>query len=330
MFYDYNTIRTHNCIYNFILSNRGGGKTYGAKLLGIKDFLKTGEQFAYVRRYNSEFSNKEQFFDDIIANQEFEGHEFSVKGYKGYCDGKVMCYFIPLSISQKFKSTAYPLVTKIFFDEFIIDKGVLKYLKNEVEVFNDLFETIGRKRDNINAFFLANNVSLVNPYFTYFNVNVNPNKRFSKNKSNTVVVELFTDEDFIEEKLNTRFGQLIKDTNYGQYAINNKSLRDNNAFIIPRPKTQMKFVCSLKLDNLEIGVWKEIDGDIVYLDKKFNPNSRERYAITKDNHTPQYNIITKVKKLKVIDKLKLEYANNNLYFSSQEVKSAYYDILKYI
>ena len=177
---------------------------------------------------------------------------------------------------------------------------------------------------------MANNISLVNPYFTYFNLNVNPNKRFSKNKANTVVVELFVDEDFVEEKLNTRFGQLIKDTNYGQYAINNKSLRDNSAFIIPRPKTQMKFICSLKLDNQEIGVWKEIDGDIVYLDKKFNPNSRERYAITKDNHTPQYNIITKVKKLKLIDRLKLEYANNNLYFSSQEVKSIYYDILKYI
>ena len=175
-YYSYNTIRSHQALFNFILSNRGGGKTYGAKLMAIKDYIKskkktgTGDQFVYVRRYDSEFDNKDQFFFDIIDNNEFPEYEFMVKGYKGFIREKVdeeeedpneweiICYFVPLSISQRYKSTAYPNVTKIFFDEFIVDKNNIRYLKNEVDTFLNLFETVNRSRDNVDAFFLANNV----------------------------------------------------------------------------------------------------------------------------------------------------------------------------
>ena len=30
IFYNYNRIRSYNALFNFIISNRGGGKTYGA------------------------------------------------------------------------------------------------------------------------------------------------------------------------------------------------------------------------------------------------------------------------------------------------------------
>ena len=31
MFYSYNKIRSYNAIWNFIISNRGGGKTFGSR-----------------------------------------------------------------------------------------------------------------------------------------------------------------------------------------------------------------------------------------------------------------------------------------------------------
>ena len=142
-FYSYNELRSRQGLFNFILSNRGGGKTFGAKLIGIKDYLKKGQQWIYVRRYDSELDNRSQFFDDIANSEFYNDYEFKVHGYQGfirpkevdektgeYVDSSLntnewepMMYFIPLSVSLKFKSTAYPLVTKIFFDEFIIDKG---------------------------------------------------------------------------------------------------------------------------------------------------------------------------------------------------------------
>ena len=70
-FYDYNRIKSYNALFNFILSPRGNGKTYGAKKFVIKRFLKYGEQFIYVRRYKTEFKKLKLFFDDI--RNEFPG-----------------------------------------------------------------------------------------------------------------------------------------------------------------------------------------------------------------------------------------------------------------
>ena len=49
MFYSYDRIRSYNAKWNFIISNRGGGKTYGFKMMAIKNFLKNDKQFIYVR-----------------------------------------------------------------------------------------------------------------------------------------------------------------------------------------------------------------------------------------------------------------------------------------
>jgi len=45
---------THNVLFNVIVGNRGGGKTYGAKEWAIDNFIKTGEQFGYIRRYKDD------------------------------------------------------------------------------------------------------------------------------------------------------------------------------------------------------------------------------------------------------------------------------------
>ena len=77
-YYNYDKALSYNALFNFILTTRGLGKTYGAKLKVIKKFLKTGEQFIYIRRYKDELSTIDTFFNDIIANNEFPEHEFKV------------------------------------------------------------------------------------------------------------------------------------------------------------------------------------------------------------------------------------------------------------
>ena len=84
----------------------------------------------------------------------------------GLIDKEPFIYFVALSTSRQLKSNNYPTVNKIVYDEFIIDKGRITYIKNEPEVFLDLFETVARLRDNVRAVFLANSVTVVNPYFT--------------------------------------------------------------------------------------------------------------------------------------------------------------------
>ena len=88
----------------------------------------------YVRRYKSELKKTAKtFFDDIIRSGLFPDLKFEVKGMEMFINGKLFGFFIPLSISQSFKSIAFPNVTVICFDEFLVDKGYIKFLNNEID-----------------------------------------------------------------------------------------------------------------------------------------------------------------------------------------------------
>lgn len=339
IYYDYNKLRSYNGLINFILTGRGNGKTFGAKLLGIKDWIKNGEEFVYVRRYYSEMEHTHQFFDDIINSPYFNEYEFRVVGTKGYIrlkdtedEWNIICHFIPLSISQKYKSTAYPKVTKIFFDEFIIDKSNNRYLKNEVEVFLDLYETIARLRTNVKAFFLANNVSLVNPYFSYWKLNINPHKRFQTAQNGLIVVELYEKTAYNEQKKLTPFGRLIDGTSYGNYAIENESLRDNYSFIKPKRTGNLRFNCSFIVEGKEIGVWVDTTNNELnlYVDEVIDPTSKRRYTITDSDHSPNYTQLLLVRKdaqINLVRNLRLQSA---VYFKNLEIQTLFEQVWKYI
>ena len=138
MYYHLDKILSYNKIINFVIGNRGGGKSYAAKKWCIQGFLKNKKQFVYLRRYNTEFADIKNWFSDV--GKEYTDIEFNVDGGKFYINNEVAGYYMSLSTAQQHKSNSYPDVDKIIFDEFIIDKGRVTYLKNEVMSFLDLFE----------------------------------------------------------------------------------------------------------------------------------------------------------------------------------------------
>lgn len=52
-----------------------------------------------------------------------------------------------------------------------------------------------------------------------------------------------TDTVFINEKLETKFGKLIKGTKYADYSIFNNSLRDSEVFIEKDQKEILLLLC---------------------------------------------------------------------------------------
>ena len=54
-YYDISTLLSYNKILNFIIGQRGGGKTFGAKKWCINDFLKKENQFIWVRSGEGRF-----------------------------------------------------------------------------------------------------------------------------------------------------------------------------------------------------------------------------------------------------------------------------------
>ena len=67
MFWSSQAAKSRNCLFNFILGARGVGKTFCKKEDVINAYLKSGEEFVYMRRYKEELKEKnmERFFDDI-------------------------------------------------------------------------------------------------------------------------------------------------------------------------------------------------------------------------------------------------------------------------
>lgn len=268
IYWNYNQTMTYNALFNFIIGNRGGGKTYGAKKFVINRFLKKNEQFMYVRRYKEELKKKKQFFMDIAA--EFPENKFEVKNFEAQIDGKTCGYFMPLSTSKIEKSVSFPYVTTIIYDEFILDKGAYHYLRDEVTHFLDLFETVARSRDNVRVLFLSNAITVTNPYFLYFNIQLPKfDKKFSFNKEKGILVELVQNEDFIEMKKQTRFGKLISGTQYGDYAIDNAFLRDDHSFV-EKKSGRCAYVIGYSYKGEKYGVWKSLDTAKIYVSHDHN------------------------------------------------------------
>lgn len=325
MWYDKAQLLSHNKIMNMVLSNRGGGKTFHFTRWGIDDFKKTGEQCVWVRRYQTEIDEmllNGKFFDAVRPY--YPNDELKIEGNIGFVNGEAAFYFIALSTSRQLKSNNYPLVNKIVFDEFIIDKGRITYLKAEVEVFLDLYETVARMRDNVRAVLLANSITVVNPYFLFWNIKPNPKKRFTT--QGQVCVELFTDADFIEQKKKTRFGQLVDGTRYGDYAIDNKWLLDTETFIAPKTPTA-DFLLGMKYNGIMYGFWIDYKEGLIYVNKQYDPCSRRLFCLTKDDHEANLLLIKTLNESRRVKQIVFAFQNGLLRFHDMQVKNQFYEFI---
>lgn len=330
IYYDLGETLTHNCLFNFIIGNRGGGKTYAFKKWAIKDFLKTGNQFVYVRRYETEIKEvKQKFVNDIVANNEFPETEFSIVGNTLKINGKIAGYFLTLSKAKIHKSTSYPYVNKIGFDEFIIEKGVYRYLENEVDAFNDLYETIARPGTNhpdVITFFLSNAVTITNPYFLYYNLQPPKYpKRFFK--KNDILVQMVANKDFIDRKKNTRFGQIIKGTKYADYAIDNKFYLDDDSFVEKKSESATYYI-TLKYNGVMYGVWVDYSLGRMWLSDKIDPCCKLIYSITLKDHSPNTLLIKQINKALFVKQFVENFKLGFVYFESMKIKNIGYEIIK--
>ena len=320
--YNPSQLLSYNRIFNFLVGNRGHGKTFGFKEWCIRDFLKNGMQFVWVRRYIPEIKLMTSFFDDIAFK--FPGHEFAVRGTKAYIDKKQCGTFIALSIQAKYKSVPFPKVNKIIFDEFIIKSNSTHYIQSEVTEFLELFSTVARLRDDVRAVFIANNISVANPYFIYFNVYPKEGQRFTKTEN--ICIENDESQDYIESVYNTRFGKLIKGTAYGNYAVENKFLLDNYEFVEPMPPNS-QYQCTLAFRGRYFAIYFNFAYQMVYVKEKNGMNGNIAIAITKDDVTPDSELAKSDRMKQIINIIKDMFLSSKIRYFDVKTKSGFYEIM---
>lgn len=346
MFWDIKRTLTHNSLINVILGNRGGGKTFGAKMLCIDNFIKKGEQFGYIRRYKDDLKEPmQEFFKDI--EYKYPDYEFKTDNKYLYIrlktendnekwtDRDIAGYGFILSTANNKKSISYPRITTLVYDEFLLDKGNQRFLPNEPVALLNLYETIARPgtgHPRVVLFMLANALTITNPYFLYWDLKM-PTKKDKNNKwiwkhpTRPILVEDVKNDKFIDTKKNTEFGKLIEGTTYSGYSIDNKFLLDNDTFVEKRtPKAKFYFTF-IYLEHT-LGVWIDRDEGKMYVSKDIDPSYPLVYSITLKDHKPNTMLI-KNKSRNGHFKIFLEnYQLGNVYFESINIKNITYEVIK--
>lgn len=180
-FYSLKNILSKNAQYNIIFGERSNGKTYAVLKYAIDNYFKRGEQLAIVRRWQEDFTGKRgaAMFDGLVSNGEitkltngawsgiyYYGSRWFLCKYdedgNRVVDDRPCAFGFSISSMEHDKSTSYPEITTIFFDEFLTRTT---YLVDEFVLFMNVVSTIIRHRTNVKIFMAGNTVNRYCPYF---------------------------------------------------------------------------------------------------------------------------------------------------------------------
>ena len=325
MYYDYSKILSYNAFINFLIGERGVGKTYGASKFVTSRFINKGEEFVYIRRYKSELHKAvPEFFKALINNEEFKDHKLTTKGNKFIIDDQVAGYSFSLSTAQSLKSTNFPKVKTIIFDEFIIEEGQNHYIKNEVENFLGMVESICRMKD-IRIFMLANAVTISNPYFIYFDLSLPYNTDIKTYKDGLILVQYMYNKEYREAKAQTKFGKLTADTEYSKYANENNFRLDNKNFIEKKTGSSR---CSfgIKYKDNTYGVWFDFNEGKIFVSQDINTS--QIFACTLHDHTPNTMLLSAIKDYNSWKTFIKNYKLGNVYYENVKIKNSIQELIK--
>ena len=334
MWYSLNDLLSKNRLLSYVIGNRGGGKTFSAQMWAIKDAIKNVDnedckhKFIWLRRYETEISQIKNNWCSKDLRDKFPNNEITTKGKNIYVDGKHVGLMVALSTSQRLKSVDFHDYDKIIFDEFLIDKGSLRYINSEVELYLEFFETVNRLSNRVRGLFVANAITIVNPYFTYFKIKPNTDNRFTMNQH--IAIELYKSDEFVKKKKQTKLGQLIQNTEYGDYAIENKFLRDNYSFIAEKPNKNLVYSMTIIYNKTKYGVWVHFgkDTDSLYIDNIIEEKCQRSISITLDDLDEQCKF-KKYEGMKIhVEQLKYMFNEGKIFYNNIQAKKDFFEIIK--
>ena len=337
---------THNMLFNIIVGNRGGGKSYGAKQWGIDNFIKRGEQFGYIRRYKDDLKKPmEQFFKDI--EWEYPDYQFKVDGDKflirlkpandkeKWTEDNIAGYGFTLSTANNKKSISYPNITTLIFDEFLLEQGNQRYLPNEPEKLLNLYETVARPGTNhprVIVFMLANAISVTNPYFLYWGLQMPKRKDKNgkyiwKHPTRPILVEDVRNEAFIDRKKNTEFGALVKGTSYADYSIENKFLLDDDSFI-EKKGSNARYYFTFVYKGKKYGVWIDMHEGKLWVSEDIDPSYLLTFTLTLKDHQPNTMLLKNRRRGSHFYNFIEWYKQGSVYFENMNIKNICYEVIK--
>lgn len=279
---------------NMVIGARSLGKTFGIVKRAIRNHIKNGEQFVYLRRTDKEITRMLGVSDFLAPFAEyFPEWEMRIRGrvmemrQKGTEDNwATLGVFVPLSAAASYKSSALPKVSIIFFDEFISERGM--YWPDEVDSLMGFWETVDRRNDRTIIYMAANAADVVNPYFAEWDLTL-PTKGKTKtypHNDSSITIQYADDAEFRKYASRTNIGRFTAGTNYARYAQDNEFLADTEALIGTKTSASL-FRCELGFNRKNYGIWYDMQEGNWYINGQIpKDDGRESYALLRRDLKP--------------------------------------------
>ena len=333
-YYSYSKLLSYNATYNLLIGNRGQGKTYGAIKKALKDGIEKGHMFIYLRRYKAELATARNTFFANFVNA-FPEYDFRTKGDQAQWslaskrsdkkrDWFTIGYFVALSQAQNYKSASFPIVKTIIFDEFIIEKSAIHYLPNESVIFNNFYSTVDRWLDKTRVFFLANSVSIMNPYFIAWDIVPKKGDTFIIKNKGFIVCHISDNEEFNAEVYETNFGKFIKDSEYADFAVENV-FADNTDSMLKLKDTKARYLFTLECKTGQFSVWYNIFSSYYWVQNKL-PKTQEIYTLVSEKMDNTKMLLSFTDR--PLANLRTAFRQGNMSFDNQVTRNTFMEVFK--
>lgn len=341
-YYDYSWIKNKKkldldneipAIY-LISSNRTSGKTTGGLKLCLEDFIESGKKIILLFRYQYELSSAASLFDDVLSIYKF-GKEMVVKSHAGglfyeiFIDEKSCGFSIALSNPDSLKkySPIFKDCQNIFMDEFSTESG--RYLPDEIGKFQSILMTIsrggGEQSRYMRVIMCSNFVTLMNPYFVFFNIHTRVNKNTHFLRGHGWIAHFDENEHASTAVKENRLFAAFSNSTYMKYSTENIYLHDNLQFV-EKMDGKFKRVCVIREEKFDIIIEHFFNSGLLHCRKvKTRQNDKVTYTGNVNVHDTTTVLINRNT---WICKTLIEFYNKGLLrFSDFETKSVIFSIL---
>ena len=273
--------------------NRTAGKTTYFNRYLINRFLKHGEKFALLYRYDNRLKNcADKFFKDI-KGLFFSDHDLRAekreegKFYELYLDNVPCGYVISLNAAASVKENSHYFsdIKRVLLDEYQSVDG--RYVKNEINNFRSIQTSIARGQGEqsryVQFILIGNAISLLNPYLVAFGLHNRIKKDTKYIRSHGLVMEITLNEAAAKAQTESRFNAAFVDDDYLAFEAQNIYLDDNAAFI-EKPRGKSRYLGTLSYKGKDYAL-REFSADgIVYCDDKPDASYPFKIAVTLPDH----------------------------------------------
>ena len=310
-------------------SNRSAGKTTYFNRLVVNRFIKRGEKFALLYRFNYELDGcDEKFFKDIKELFFPEYDMTAAKKMKGiyqelYLNEEPCGYAISINSADQLKRNSHLFsdIDNIIFDEFQSEQN--HYCDKEVEKFISIHNSIARGRSKqsryVPVYMISNPVTILNPYYVAMDISTRLQKDTHFLRGDGFVLEQGYNVTAAQALKSSAFNRAFGSSDYIAYSAEGVYLQDDLSFV-DTPTGRGKYVATIRYAGIDYGVREYPELGIVFCDKSVDYQYPLKITVDTADHKLNYVMVSS--NFILIQKLRYYFEHGCMRFKDLQAKEA--------